>query len=147
MIEQINKEIRKANKNHRCDLCGKEIGKGERYEWIKNIWEGDFYEFHSHIACSNICSAIWDYADPDEGMDEDLFQDSCREVCEVFVCPDCPYFLKDIGECERDETCCLDRLYEFFKEYELYRAGRRGYAEEWKARKKEGAGCCQSGSQ
>ena len=97
MINLIAEKIIRAYKKHRCSLCGKNIEKGTRYVWQKNICDGEFYEFRNHIACNNICNAIWDYADPEEGMDEDLFWDSCQEICQVFVCPDCHTSLRISG--------------------------------------------------
>ena len=79
MSEQLDQKNRIARKPHSCDYCGKLIKKGEEYEWSKNIWEGTIYEWHNHLACGRVASAIWDYVDPDDGMDEDQFMDGCGE--------------------------------------------------------------------
>ena len=137
MLKLIDRKARRANKEHRCRYCGRLIQKGEKYEWSKNSWDDKLYEFHCHEKCAAIAEAIWDYADPDDGMDDDLFQHTCQEVCQTFVCPDCPKYDTDIEDCCDDETYCIDRLSEFFTDNEMYRAGRRGYGEEWKCRKKQ----------
>ena len=137
MSEQLDRKIRQARKPHSCDYCGRQIDKGEQYEWSKNIWEGRIFEWHNHLACGRVASAIWDYCDPDDGMDEDQFQDACGDVCRRFICPDCPEWDKEYDDCNKDEPYCIDRMDEFFKTHELYKAGRKAYYEVWKCREKE----------
>ena len=134
MSEQLDRKIRIARKPHSCDYCGELIGKGEEYEWSKNIWEGTIYEWHSHLPCGRVASAIWDYVDPDDGMDADQFQDGCQEVCQRFICPDCQKWNREYEECEDDESYCIDKMDEFFKTHEMYKAGRKAYYEMWKCR-------------
>lgn len=138
MNETLDRKDRKAMKEHRCDLCGDWIRKGELYHWQKSIYDGTIYEWHEHMNCSEVCGAIWDYVDPDEGMDEDQFQDGCQEISQIFICPDCPKYNKEYEECEDDETFCIGRMAEFFKTHELFREGRDKYGREiWKCREKE----------
>lgn len=73
-------------------------------------------------------------SEDDPKFDED--KDGCAEVCERFICPDCPEWNKEYDECENDESFCIDRMDEFFKTHELYKAGRRNYYVIWKCRKK-----------
>lgn len=137
MNELIERKDRKARKDHRCDLCGGIIKKGEVYEWSKSIYDGTFYEWSNHINCGKVSAAIWDYVDPDEGMTEDQFLDGCQEVCQCFICPDCPKYDKEYGDCEDDVTHCIDKIAEFFQTHVLYREGRNKYGGEiWKVRKK-----------
>ena len=136
MSEQLDRKIRTARKSHTCDYCGQTIEKGEQYEWSKNIWEGTIFEWHNHLSCGRIASAIWDYVDPDDGMSDQDFQDGCQEVCQRFICPDCPKWNKEYEECDDDETYCIDMMDEFFKIHELYKSGRKGYYEIWKCREK-----------
>ena len=126
-----------ARKKHTCDYCGEAINVGELHHWGKYIYDGHFYEWRSHLACKRIASAIWDYVDPDEGMSDQEFMDGCQEICQRFVCPDCPHWNKEYDDCDKDESYCLDRLDEFFKTYELYKAGRKAYYAIWKCREKE----------
>ena len=130
---------RKARKDHKCIYCGETIPKGEVYIWEKGIYDGDIYEWHEHKKCYEVCNAIWDYvdADPDEGMTDQDFQDGCCEVCRCFICPDCPKYDNDTGECEDDVTYCIDKMAEFFQSHEFYREGRDKYGRErWKVRDK-----------
>ena len=137
MYENLVIKDRSARKKHTCDLCGKIIDKGEKYEYQKFIYDGAFYEWRSHLACSRVSSAIWDYADPDEGMSSDEFDSTCADVCGVFICPDCPEWNKEYGDCEKDLSYCIDRMDEFFKTHELYSCQRNGYVTYWKCREKQ----------
>ncbi len=148
MSEQLAQKIRIARKDHGCDYCGCLIRKGEEYKWSKNIWEGRIFEWHNHLACGRVASAIWDYCDPDDGMDEDQFQDGCAEVCRRFICPDCPEWDKEYDDCMKDEPYCIDKMDEsycinkmdrFFETHELYKAGRKAYYDIWKCREKRRA--------
>lgn len=133
MVEKITDGMRKARKDYKCDLCGEIIKKGTTYHWQKDIYDGQFYEWREHKECSELASAIWNYADPDEGMDEELFRDSLSDVCQCFICPDCEHYEDGFG-CKKEEPYCIDRAYEFFKTHELYRDKHKGYYEQWKCR-------------
>ena len=135
-VDVIESKTKTARKSHRCDYCGEIIEKGEEYSYQKNIFDGTFYEWHTHLACSRVASAIWDYVDPDDGMSDQDFTDGCQEVCQKFVCPDCPKWNKEFGDCDEDQTYCIDKMDEFFKTHELYKAGREAYYEIWKCREK-----------
>lgn len=136
MSETLDRKIRKARKPHQCDYCGQTIEKGEEYDWSKNIYDGTIFEWHCHSSCDRIASAIWDYVDPDDGMSDQDFQDGCREVCQRFVCPDCPNYNKEYEDCEKTETYCIDKLDTFLQTHELYRAERTILGEVWKCREK-----------
>lgn len=140
MTETIEHKDRKARKMYTCDYCGQKIEKGEVYHYYKGKYDGALFDWRSHLACQRVADAIWDYCDPDDGMNEDQFQDGCAEVCQRFICPDCPKWDKEYEDCDDDETYCIDRMDEFFKTHELYKAGRKSYYEIWKCRVKERAG-------
>lgn len=57
-----------ARKPHVCDYCDCEIRKGERHEVQTNMRDGRVYRWRAHLHCQALCSKIWDYVDPDEGM-------------------------------------------------------------------------------
>ena len=133
MLETISTTWRTALKEHRCSYCHGIIRPGERYEYSVNKFDGDIYEWKSHEKCAFIAGEIWDYADPDEGMDSDCFYEACSDVCRTFVCPDCGKW--DTDEC--DESYCLDKLYDLFQTKELYRDHRDGYGYSyWKLRER-----------
>lgn len=88
MPELIAQETRKARKPHRCDYCGEMIEKGEVYEYATLKFDG-IYHWSNHVRCGKIAQKIWDYADPDEGMTADDYTETCQEVCQTFICPDC----------------------------------------------------------
>lgn len=140
MIEVIENRQRKARKPHKCDYCHGTIEPGEVYDCIKQKDGGDFYTFHCHLKCDYIAQELWQYADPDDwGMDADLFSETVQEFSATFVCPDCPKYIDEIEECTNDEVYCLDRVYEFLKENELYKVRRTPsvYGYVWKCRKRE----------
>lgn len=136
MVDIIDRKDVKAKKEHICDYCGEVIKKGEIYDWQKNIYDGTFYEWRIHLACSRVATAIWDYVDPDEGMSDQDFVDGCKEVCQRFICPDCPEWDKEYGDCSKDEYYCIDKMDDFFHTHELYKAGRKAWYEIWKCREK-----------
>lgn len=43
--------MRKAAKAHWCTECGKEIRKGDRYQYISGIWDGRPDEFKTCLPC------------------------------------------------------------------------------------------------
>ena len=67
-------------------------------------------------------------------MSDQDFHDGCQEVCQRFVCQDCPSFNKEYEDCEKDESFCINKMDEFFKTHVLYFAGRQGYAQIWKCK-------------
>ena len=137
MTEVIDHTERKAKKQYKCDYCGETIEKGETYDYYKGKYDGSLYVWRSHLACQRVADAIWDYADPDEGMDADLFDTTCQEICQAFVCPHCPKWDKKYECCEDDEVYCIDRMDDFFKTRELYQPERkRGYYY-WKCRERD----------
>ena len=130
-----NKDV-VARKEHQCDWCRQKISKGEKYNYQTFVFDGDFCEWHSHLACSRVASAIWDYCDPYDGMDSCGFDGGCADVCRDFICPDCLEWSKEYSECEKDESYCIDKMDEFFKTHELYQEKRDGWYRIWKCRPK-----------
>lgn len=128
-----------ARKPHGCDWCCGLIEKGEKYEWSKYIFDGDFNEWHSHLSCSRIASAIWDYVDPgwDEGMSQDEYMEGCQDICQHFICPGCPEWDKEYQECNKDESYCLDKLDNLFRTHDLYLTRREGIGRVWELRERK----------
>ena len=141
MMETLERKDRKARKQHRCDYCGDTIEKGETYDWSKHIYDGELYEWKCHKRCAFLAAELWDYADPDEGMSEDLFMDSLHDFCRTFVCPDCENWNTEFHDCEMDESYCTERAYEFLQTHEFYRDHREIMGEVWKCRPREEEQC------
>lgn len=139
MYENLETKNVIARKQHICDWCKKRINKGEEYERQKFKYDGEFCEWHAHLACSRVALAIWDYAEPDDGMDSDQFDENCAEVCSDFICPDCENWNDEFHDCELDESYCIDKMDKFFETHELYRHKRTGYITIWKCREKQRA--------
>lgn len=140
MYEHLETKNVIARKQHKCDWCERVIEKGEEHERQKFKYDGELCEWHSHLACSRVASAIWDYADPDDGMDSWMFDEVCAEVCREFICPDCENWNDEFHDCEMDESYCIARMDKFFQTHELYRWKREGYATFWKCREKQKEG-------
>jgi hypothetical protein len=133
----IETKTKTARKSHHCDYCGKIIEKGEEYSYQKTIFDSAFCEWRTHLACARVAAAIWDYVDPDDGMSEDEFRDGCQEIRQEFICPDCPKWNMEYGDCDDDLTYCIDKMDEVFETHELYKAGREAYCEIWKCRERK----------
>ena len=46
-----NVQTRKAAKDHKCDECGGTIRKGENYEYVTGLWEGQWSTFRTCPDC------------------------------------------------------------------------------------------------
>ena len=136
MNEWLDGGFRKARKEHECCFCGGTISKGEEYKWDKTIFDGTIYEWHCHKRCDYIAKELWDYADPDEGMDSGLFFETLWDFCTEFICPECPNW-NDEFDCAQDEYC-INRAYEYLQTHELYKAKTDSIGRTyWKCRERE----------
>ena len=46
--------IRRARKEHKCVECHEKIHKGEKYEYISGIWDGEPHSYKTCLPCSEI---------------------------------------------------------------------------------------------
>ena len=72
-METLDRKIRVAKKEHRCDLCGFSISAGEKYDWQKNVYDGMLYEFKMHLSCLELASKLNMFDDCDDGLTSDDF--------------------------------------------------------------------------
>lgn len=123
MPELLRSEIRTARKPHTCSLCGAEIKTGEQYGYDTYKFDGEVYDWKTHMECDAVSAFLWDYVDPDEGMTSDDFLDACADVCRTFVCPDCEHFDPEHAEdgdyCQKNDSYCIHKLYKLSKKYYL----------------------------
>lgn len=123
MPELLRSEIRTARKPHTCSLCGAEIKTGEQYGYDTYKFNGEVYDWKTHMECDAVSTFLWDYVDPDEGMTQDEFLEACDDVCRTFICPDCKHFdpegAEDGDSCRENGTSCIHKLYELSKKYYL----------------------------
>jgi hypothetical protein len=69
-----------ARKPHRCGWCYGTIQPGEKYRRSTNIYDDHVYDWVSCAACDALCNVVWLWCGrPDEGMDEDLFQEWAQD--------------------------------------------------------------------
>ena len=122
-METIRSEKLKARKEHFCNLCGCKILKGETYERQTNKFDGRLYAWRTHLHCQDLCSKIWNFVDPDEGMNGDEFIDNIRELMDTFYCPyHCDKYEKDTGDCKKGITfgeSCIREFAKFMDNREL----------------------------
>ena len=69
------KEV-KASKDHKCNFCCEKIAKGESYMNSTHKYDGEIYDWKTHIYCEKIAYRLNMYDDCDEGLTEDDFQES-----------------------------------------------------------------------
>ena len=120
MVEVLRTSVVRANKPYQCSYCCMPIAKGEKYRRSCNKYDGELYTWRSHLHCAEIASAIWDFADPDPGMDECTFRDCVRQVMSELYCPaNCPKWDEDDGCAEFSWTTCLRKFAEHLKTHEL----------------------------
>lgn len=72
-MEILDRKIRVAKKEHRCDLCGFNICAGEKYDWQKNVQDGMLYEFKMHLSCLQLASKLNMFEECDNGLTRDDF--------------------------------------------------------------------------
>lgn len=128
MTEILEEKLRKARKRHTCSYCGEVIEKGETYEWAKLVCYGHFFEWENHVKCGMIASALWEYAEPYDGMTSDLFNEICQDFCHELICPDCCFFNL---ECDKGRRYCTDRIFEKLQTHDFV-CERDGLYNKWK---------------
>lgn len=72
-----------ANKEHRCDFCCEKIRQGEKYITSTHKYDGQVYDWKTHIHCNNIADRLRMYdhcQDDDTGVTEEYFQTEINEV-------------------------------------------------------------------
>ncbi len=138
MPEILAERERKAAKCHTCSYCGEVIQAGEVYDWAKLAFDGRIYEWKSHKKCYFIASELWSYIDPDEGMTEEDFNDGCTEFSRVFICPDCPSFERETGDCQEEKCFCTDKIYSLLQTHDFCRDPKSPWA--WRCIPKEKEG-------
>jgi len=121
MSEIIKSYDRKARKAHICNYCSCNISLGETYHISVLRHEGALYEWKSHSKCAQISRELWEYIDPDEGMDDEDFNQGCNDFCKTFICPDCQSYDKLDDECNDEHNYCIDLIYEKFQTKTLKR--------------------------
>lgn len=66
-------KIVKARKSYRCEECGCEISPGDKYEYVRGLWEGYWDTFRTCLPCSRIRSTLMPCA-PYGGLKEYLHE-------------------------------------------------------------------------
>lgn len=72
-----------ANKEHRCNFCCEKIRKDEKYITSTHKYDGQVYDWKTHIHCNNIADRLRMYdhcQEYDCGVTEEYFQTEINEV-------------------------------------------------------------------
>ena len=84
MITTIKSKEKKARKEHECMYCGGKINKNEIYDWQKLCQDGEFYEWKSHLKCSDIADGLEFHEKVDEGLTSDHFCEFINDFMNEF---------------------------------------------------------------
>lgn len=140
MIEVLSRCTVRARRPHVCDYCGHVIAQCEQYSRACNKFDGRLYTWRSHLHCDRLASALWDYVDPDEGMDMYTFRDAVQTVMAEHYCPgNCPLWDKNDGcLAGNNMTTCLRRFDEFMQAHMFAHVRKPSGIRVWEMVKKEG---------
>lgn len=73
-METISRTKPKARIDHRCNFCNGRILKGEQYNKQTNVYDGQIYDWKSHLDCQWIAQKLRMYDDMgDGGLTQDEF--------------------------------------------------------------------------
>ena len=128
-----------ARRSHTCNYCHAPIEKGERYCRSVNKFDGELYTWKAHIHCDHVAQAIWDWVDPDEGMDEFTFQECSKQVMHDFFCKgNCNQWDDEDGCMEGGWPHCLRKFSEYMNTHRLVQVRKSNGMRIWEMAKKEG---------
>lgn len=72
--------VRKARKSYRCEECRKTISKGDKYEYFRGLWVGDWQTYRTCLDC--VEARNWLIAN-DELSDGHVFGELCEGLCNL----------------------------------------------------------------
>ena len=97
-------KLRKANKEHKCDLCGAAIKPGERYWRITGKWYYGFYDTKLHMNCDTLidkyCDSTGEYEWSEDSVLEWIADEACIG-CAHKEDDDCSYSYKETPRCPK----------------------------------------------
>lgn len=76
MPDLINSSNRKARKEHQCGYCLSKINKGEIYRDDTLTYEGEIYQWKSHLDCWKVLNYIPYDKEVDCGITQEVFTDA-----------------------------------------------------------------------
>lgn len=74
-----------AKKQHKCNFCNGTIEVGEKYKWIKNVFDGEIYEWKSHTSCDKLVSVLGMYDRCDDEVTEEDFRESIQDEYQLIM--------------------------------------------------------------
>lgn len=115
MFEFSSEAYHIARKPHKCLLCSREIGAGERYCRRAYKCDGEFYDESYHIACWDILNEYW----TKEWIMDTWDPADVRAWLEDTYCRECLGEDADLADCEVPVFRCrkiIEKLTENRKE-------------------------------
>ena len=84
MLEILKETNPVAKKDHVCQFCGGVIKEGERYNRATISYDGDVYDWKSHLHCLELTAALdMNQYCEDCGLTEEGFEDALSDyICE-----------------------------------------------------------------
>ena len=99
MLEFFDTTCRKARKEHKCQLCGEVISKGETYVYETGKYDGDFFARHLHPECKKMIDACCDFYGENEYTEDGVYEYISEEYCY-----DCVHGQRQEDDCEVKNT-------------------------------------------
>lgn len=93
MMEFWSERIHTAAKEHKCDMCGLVINKGERYYRSAGKYDGQFYNICQHIHCRNMAE---EYCR--QKVEDEYDTDSVSDYISDYYCHDCERYIDNAPE-------------------------------------------------
>lgn len=77
MITVLRNSQPVARQDYVCEFCGCKIKKGDKYNKQTNVFDGEIYDFKTHVECSEVSIKLDMYNDlSDEGLSMDTFKEN-----------------------------------------------------------------------
>lgn len=82
-VQVLGSTVRRAAKNHRCQMCDAAIRPGQHHQVTSCVYDGRAYDWRECLACSRDRVITWahDWAGwPEEGVDFDTVREWADEA-------------------------------------------------------------------
>lgn len=93
-MRELSRTTPIARKEHICNFCSGKIVKGEKYDRCTILFEGEIYDWKSHLECLELTKLLEMYGYYDEGVTEDEFKTYIDEYVKE------EHFIRKSGEIE-----------------------------------------------
>ena len=98
-LEFYYHKIKKAHKQHDCEMCGQKIEVGENYSYASGKYDGEFFERKLHQKCEDVLNEVLLDTGENE-FDYEMIQEWWKEE----KCEKCKH---RYPECDAKENGCV----------------------------------------